>query len=158
MGIKKESFILENPRSESPISSGKGEAIMRAPMTGVMKRKILPVQMPAILFVFELQTIFLASITMVSLTKEKIKRSPITAPTPPTRATGIIDELSVAIFPRTRIAGAVVRKEVKKRPATKDPRSLVDWVPFIITSKAPPSFNKKATKMLATTARVFLPS
>ncbi len=126
MGIKKESFIRENPIKESPISSGKGEAIIRAPITGVTKRKILPVQIPAILFVFELQTIFLASVTMVSLTKEKIKRSPIRAPAPPTRATGIIDELSAAILPKTRIAGAVVRKEVKKIPARKEARSFVD--------------------------------
>ncbi len=117
-GTKAAVFILDNPNSIKPNSSGKGEAIIMAPRSGIIKRtafrfqNLPPSHSRCFSFLSE-RMIYSKSALTLFFTNRKIIRSPHKASSPP-RAAVIIAEFSCAISPNTAVAGIVVKIDVKK--------------------------------------------
>ena len=117
-GIRTITFIFDIPRSVIPNSSGIGEAMMRAPISGdnhLIKPKCNDLR--KYLTEEVLNTLFKSSAKR-SLIKRKRTRSPHIAPNPPQNTTPDIGEFC-AIWIRVIDAGARVKTEVKNIPEIK---------------------------------------
>lgn len=123
IGMNHNVFIFEKPRMLIPISSGNGDAIISPPTKRDAHLKSLSLNKTFILF-HVLRWLINSKICSenLSLMNRKIIRSPIIAPNAPKRATYII-EFILAISPSATIAGAVVKIEVKNKPAIKLPKN-----------------------------------
>lgn len=146
-GIKYAVFILENPKSAIPNSSGRGEAIIKAPKSGVSQRKSLSLN-TSLRRLF--RTFFskkVISSAKESLIKRKTIKSPRTPPKPPKKATSK-GELDLANSNNTTPAGAAVKAEIKKIPAIKLVRIFISLVVDNIPSINPVLAIIIAMKML----------
>ncbi len=115
-------FILEKPNKLIPSSSGSGEAIIKPPTNNDSQRKSLRLKRECILLHMLLcPTNSSRCSENLSRTNRKITKSPTTAPTAPMSAVGITAWMR-AISPSVTIAGAVVKTEVKNKPAIKLPK------------------------------------
>ena len=142
-------LILDTPSIVTPISSGKGEAIMIAPKSGKKNLKSSFLKISGILLLGEDANINSKFLDILLLTKEKIIKSPITAPNPPKIAT-VNREVFSAKTPKSTTEGAEVKIEVKNKPAKIIPSHLKPSREAI-TLKAIPVFMKKiATPILIT--------
>lgn len=118
-------FVLENPNSAKPNSSGSGEAMMRAPKIGeshFMKPKW------KVFKIFLITDGFIDAMTSfanLSRIKKNRIRSPQRAPRAPQKET--VNILASLILTRATDAGAIVKTEVKKIPAKK---LAVIWFPI----------------------------
>src|SRR3989344_3574537 len=122
-GMNHDIFIFRKPKKPIPSSSGKGEAMIKPPTKNDNHRKSFSLNNAVILFpVFRWRSNSNTCSENLSRTNLKIIKSPTTAPSAPSKATNTI-ELAWAISPRVTMAGAVVKTEVKNKPATKLPRS-----------------------------------
>src|SRR3989338_2229591 len=90
-GINNEFFIFDKPSIATPISSGKGEAIIKAPIKGTTHFRPFILVIEVNLSDFDVFIRFSRSSDNLSFTKRKMRRSPIKAPSPPIRATVITE-------------------------------------------------------------------
>lgn len=142
-------FILEKPSKLMPISSGKGEAMHRAPIKKVIHLKYL--NLSNIFNLFAPPFFFNNSLTCLphlSFINLKIIKSPTTAPKAPKRAV-VIAGFKRAISLNVAADGAAVKIEVIKIPATKLPKNFNPKLADSIFIKTPVFAIIKATTILA---------
>lgn len=158
-GINHVVFIFENPSKLMPISSGKGDAMMKPPAKKVSHLKYLIwnkilIRLPTPLCLNNSNRCS----ENLSRTNRKIIRSPTTEPSAPKIAV-TKTELTLAISPSVTIAGAAVKTDVKNIPAIKLPNHFTSFVATkildnesvltkttamaILSTINNPSFNKK---------------
>ena len=115
--------MFETPIIKSPNSSGKGDAIIKAPKKGKSHLKILNLKIETNLSFFDFFNKYKISSFKRSLANLKITKSPKTAPKPPKKAAGK-SELNLTASIKNAVAGAVVKIEVKNTPAIKLPKNF----------------------------------
>ncbi len=148
IGINQVVFIFEKPNKLIPNSSGKGEAIIRTPITKANHLNNL--NLKKALTLLPAPWCFNNSLKCsenLSLKNLNITKSPITAPKDPKMAV-TKTESTLAISPKATIAGAVVKAEVKNIPAIKLPRNSSSLVEANKSIKIPVLTKRTAIIML----------
>ena len=140
-------LIFEIPIKVKPSSSGSGEAIIAAPISGIIHLQSPIWKSERNFFHFDLLNTPLISSAKISLIKKSMMRSPIIAPRAPKRAT-VNGDIVCPISARAIVAGATVNIDVKKMPETT--------LPIIFISEVAERKASRASVLTSRTANVML--